>query len=88
MQSAVANKQAEADHLAAQIGELEARSQGHGSADLRAEYGQLEKSVGSLRRERENLHQDLEISTMNPKEVHAASTRTALSYLSYYSLVY
>lgn len=82
MQSEVASKQAKADHLAAQIGELEARSQGHGSADLRAEYGQLEKSVGSLRRERENLQQDLDISTMNPKEVHAAPTRSTLSSLS------
>ncbi|CAM9412678.1 unnamed protein product, partial [Sphacelaria rigidula] len=68
LQSRVAQKQAEADHLAAQIGEHEARSQGQGSAALRAEYAQLDKSVGSLRRERENLQQDLEISTMSPKE--------------------
>lgn len=67
-------RQAEADRLSAQIGQHEARAQGAGgggggAAALRAEYQVLEKSVGSLRREKDNLQQDLEISNMNPKEV-------------------
>ena len=73
-QSEVAVRQAEADRLSAQIGQHEARAQGAGgggggAAALRAEYQVLEKSVGSLRREKDNLQQDLEISNMNPKEV-------------------
>lgn len=68
-QSEVAARQAEADRLSSQIGHLEARSAGDGGAALRGEYQVLEKSVGRLRRERENLQQDLEISNMNPKQV-------------------
>lgn len=64
----MATKQAEADRLTAEISSHEARNQG-GGASLRGEYQALEKAVAVLRRERENLQQDLEISTMNPKEV-------------------
>lgn len=78
----MAVRQAEADGLSAQIGQHEARARGAGGggAALRAEYQVLEKSVGGLRREKENLQQDLEISSMNPKEVslvgiHRESTR-------------
>lgn len=67
-QSEVASKQAACDNLAAQIGDHEARAQG-GGAVLRGEYQVLEKAVGTLRRERDNLQQDQEISNMNPKEV-------------------
>eukprot|EP00903_Cladosiphon_okamuranus_P005511 g5491.t1 len=70
LQSEVAVKQAETDRLSAQIGQHESRAQGAGGggAAIRGEYQVLEKSVGSLRREKENLRQDLEISNMNPKE--------------------
>ncbi|CAM9789148.1 unnamed protein product [Pylaiella littoralis] len=68
LQSEVAARQANADRLSSQIGHLEARSAGDGGAALRGEYHVLEKSVGRLRRERENLQQDLEISNMNPKQ--------------------
>eukprot|EP00904_Undaria_pinnatifida_P009881 jgi/Undpi1/6022/HiC_scaffold_2.g01296.m1 len=67
LQSEVASKQAETDRLTAEISSHEARNQG-GGASLRGEYQALEKAVAVLRRERENLQQDLEISTMNPKE--------------------
>lgn len=66
--SEVAEKQGESDHLSAQIGEHEVRAQS-GGASLRGEYQLLEKSVGALRRERDNLQEDLDISNMNPKEV-------------------
>ncbi len=69
IQSEVAVRQAEADRLSAQIDQHEAKAQGAGGAALRGEYQVLEKSVGGLRRERDNLQQDLEISNMNPKEV-------------------
>ncbi|CAM9844234.1 unnamed protein product, partial [Ectocarpus sp. 12 AP-2014] len=68
LQAEVAAKQEEADRLSAMIGQHESRSQGTGGAALRGEYQVLEKSVGALRRERENLSQDLEISNMNPKD--------------------
>ncbi|CAM9166746.1 unnamed protein product [Hapterophycus canaliculatus] len=76
LQSEVAARQQEADRLSSQVSHHEARvaAQGGGAggsggaAALRAEYHQLEKLVGGLRRERENLQQDLEISNMNPKE--------------------
>lgn len=74
----MATKQAEADRLTAEIGSHEARSQG-GGASLRGEHQALEKAVVVLRRERENLQQDLEISNMNPKEVEMAYSYCVLT---------
>ena len=62
------SKQEEVEKLSARIGEHEARAQGEGAA-LRGEYQMAEKAVGALRRERERLLEDLDISKMSPKEV-------------------
>lgn len=67
-QSEVASKQAEVDELTSQISEHESRSQGDGAAARREEYQRLEKAVGALRRNKKNLQEDLEISSMDPKQ--------------------
>ncbi|CAM9723209.1 unnamed protein product [Ascophyllum nodosum] len=67
LESEVISKQEEVEKLSARIGEHEARAQGEGAA-LRGEYQMAEKAVGALRRERERLLEDLDISKMSPKE--------------------
>lgn len=78
-QSEVAGKQAEVDSLTTRINEHEARSQDGGAA-RRQEYQRLEKAIGVLRRDREALQQDLEISTMNPKAVRLEIRRSELQH--------
>lgn len=67
-QSELASKQAEVDGLTRRINDGEARTQG-GAAARREEYVRLEKAVGALRRSKNSLRQDLDIATMDPKEV-------------------
>ncbi|CAM9299562.1 unnamed protein product [Discosporangium mesarthrocarpum] len=53
--------------LQAEAAQGQATGQG-GKAALQGEYKELEKAVGRLRREGENLQLDLEIATMDPKQ--------------------
>ncbi|CAM9127584.1 unnamed protein product, partial [Choristocarpus tenellus] len=61
-------RQTVVDELSARIKELESHTAEGGKATFCAQYQQLEKVVGRLRRERESLQQDLEISKMDPKQ--------------------